>query len=570
MLDLGKLKIGIEVDSKDAKNQLNEFAGNIDQQSEGLKGKLSSLAGSFKKVLIAGAVAAAAAAGTAIVKISKDALKAYSEFEQLQGGVKKIFGDETAKIVSDNAQKAFRTAGISANQYMEQVTSFSASLIQSLNGDTVSAAKTADMAIQDMADNANTFGTSIDSIQNAYQGFAKQNYTMLDNLKLGYGGTKSEMERLLADAEAFSGVHYDISNLNDVYSAIHVIQEEMNITGTTSKEAMGTIEGSVNAAKAAYQNFLIGLGDENADMDKLVSNLFTSVGAAIKNIAPRLGTIVKSLITTLINTAKNHSKNGLDGIAVTILESIKTWPQKIFSGFASLLNGLADMFEGEGSAKFGKAAGQIVVKIGAAFIKNLPNILRGAIRLAVNAASATFRGLLSIVSTVMNSIKKTVVNIWNAIKRKVAERLNPVVNSGPVQTLVSFVKSAISWWNSLKSALSHPIRAVINTVKTGGAGVPVNGHYIKKRTGLHTVPYDDYKASLHKGEAVLTAAEANIWKKFLESGLKTDEPSPQIIEEKAPVNNYTFGNITVDVSALKDLTTVEDFVDMMIRAKQFA
>lgn len=570
MLDLGKLKIGIEVDSKDAKSQLNDFAGTVDKESSVIGGKLSALGGKIKTALKAGAIAAAAAVSAAVVKISKDALKAYSEFEQLEGGVKKIFGDETAKTVADNAQMAFKTAGISANQYMEQVTSFSASLLQSLDGDTEKAAKTADMAIQDMADNANTFGTSIDSIQNAYQGFAKQNYTMLDNLKLGYGGTKQEMERLLADAEKLTGVKYDINNLNDVYNAIHAVQEEMGVTGTTAKEALSTIEGSVNATKAAWQNFLVGLGDEDADMDKLVSNLLTSAGAAIKNIAPRLGTIVKSLINTVMNVAKNHSKNGMDKILKSIINTVSSWPAKLLTLLGNALNSLADSLEGEGSSKLGKAAVSVLGKVISSVLKALPNLIRGIIRLTVNLVQSGLNGLFTAVNSVMNRIKKTVTNIWNSIKKKIAEKLKPVIDSGPIQTLISWVKSAINWWNDLKEKFKNPIKAIINTTRNN-SGDNVNGNYHPQRVGLKQVPYDNYKASLHKGEAVLTAAEANIWKKFISGNMNAKDSEPQtIIQEKAPINNYTFGDITLDVTELKDLTTIEQFVDMMVRAKQFA
>ena len=182
----------------------------------------------------------------------------------MQGGVEKIFGKDTAKTVIENANRAFQTVGISANDYMENVTSFSASLLQSVGGNAEEAARIADMALQDMADNANVFGSDMQAIQNAYQGFAKQNYTMLDNLKLGYGGTRTEMERLLKDAQKLTGQKYDIKNLNDVYEAIHAIQVEQNIAGTTAEEASKTIEGSFNSMKAAAQNFLssFGLGQE--------------------------------------------------------------------------------------------------------------------------------------------------------------------------------------------------------------------------------------------------------------------------------------------------------------------
>ena len=233
--------------------------------------------------------------GSAFIKIGKQALDSYADYEQLVGGVETLFKDN-ASTVENYANNAYKTAGLSANEYMETVTAFSASLLQSLNGDTAKSAEVADMAITDMADNANKMGTSMDMIQNAYQGFAKQNYTMLDNLKLGYGGTKSEMERLLADAQKISGVKYDISNLNDVYQAIHVIQGELGITGTTAKEASTTIQGSVSAMKSAWSNMLTGIADDNADFDGLVNNLVESIGTAAENIMPRVQIIIDGVI----------------------------------------------------------------------------------------------------------------------------------------------------------------------------------------------------------------------------------------------------------------------------------
>ena len=264
--------------------------------------------------------------GSALINVGKQAVANYAEYEQLAGGIETLFGaggqsieeyaNSVGKTVSEveseynslmaaqdtvmqNAANAYKTAGMSANEYMENVTSFSASLISSLDGDTEAAARAADQAIIDMSDNANKMGSNITDIQNAYQGFAKQNYTMLDNLKLGYGGTKEEMERLLADAEELSGVEYDISNLNDVYEAIHVVQTEMGITGTTAREAAETIEGSANAMKASWQNLLTGIADENADLNGLINNFIDSLLTYADNIMPVIQTAIGG-ITTLI------------------------------------------------------------------------------------------------------------------------------------------------------------------------------------------------------------------------------------------------------------------------------
>lgn len=242
-------------------------------------------------------------ATAALVDLGKQSIMGFAEQEQLIGGVDTLFKESSAQV-QQYANEAYKTAGLSANRYMETVTSFSASLLQSLGGDTAAAAQKADQAITDMSDNANKLGTDMASIQDAYQGFAKQNYTMLDNLKLGYGGTKQEMERLLADAEKFSGIKYDISSYADIVDAIHVVQTEMGITGTTAKEAATTIDGSANAMKSAWNNLLTGMSNENLDLGKLVQNVVDSVGTYADNLLPRLQTMLPRFadgMTQLVN-----------------------------------------------------------------------------------------------------------------------------------------------------------------------------------------------------------------------------------------------------------------------------
>lgn len=251
---------------------------------------------------IKGAIGTIAKLGSTLVDVGKQAVQSYADYEQLVGGIETLFGKD-AGIVEDYANNAFKTAGLNANEYMETVTSFSASLLQSLDQDTAKSAQVADMAIVDMADNANKMGTSMEMIQNAYQGFAKQNYTMLDNLKLGYGGTKTEMERLLEDAEKLSGQKYDISSLSDVYEAIHVIQTEMGITGTTAKEASETLSGSLSAMQSAWANMLVGIADENSDFDTLVNNLVDSVITASNNFIPRVEAVINGITNLIIGLA---------------------------------------------------------------------------------------------------------------------------------------------------------------------------------------------------------------------------------------------------------------------------
>lgn len=276
----GEVIFKFKGDDKDLEKKTNGVAGKLKASTVAIGNLMSS---AIEKV------------GSSLLGLGKDALQGVADLEQNIGGVETLFKD-SADTVIENSKKAYMTAGIDANKYMEQITSFSASLLQSLGGDTAEAAKVGDMAIQDMADNSSKFGTAIENIQNAYQGFAKQNYTMLDNLKLGYGGTKTEMERLLSDAEKISGVHYDISNLNDVFNAIHVIQGELDVTGTTAKEASATISGSINSAKSAFSNFLSGAGG----IEEVIST-FTTAGTNISNAIIKMAPQIITGLTTLLN-----------------------------------------------------------------------------------------------------------------------------------------------------------------------------------------------------------------------------------------------------------------------------
>lgn len=277
-IELAKAYVQIIPTTKGIKNALmQELSGN------------SAIAGeNAGKVMGAGLLKGLASLGigTALGKVIADSFSEGAAIEQSLGGVETLFKDSANTVIA-NAETAYKRAGVNANRYMEQVTSFSASLLQSVGGDTEAAAKTADLAIVDMSDNAAKFGSDVQSIQDAYQGFAKQNYTMLDNLKLGYGGTKTEMERLLEDAEKLSGQEYDISNLNDVYNAIHEIQESLGVAGTTSKEAAETLSGSFGMAKASVQNFEAVLAN-GGDASKAFDDMTESVEVLIENIV-RMG-----------------------------------------------------------------------------------------------------------------------------------------------------------------------------------------------------------------------------------------------------------------------------------------
>lgn len=324
--------------------------------------------------------------GSAFIKIGKQALDSYADYEQLVGGVETLFKDN-ASTVENYANNAYKTAGLSANEYMETVTAFSASLLQSLNGDTAKSAEVADMAITDMADNANKMGTSMDMIQNAYQGFAKQNYTMLDNLKLGYGGTKSEMERLLADAQKISGVKYDISNLNDVYQAIHVIQGELGITGTTAKEASTTIQGSVSAMKSAWSNMLTGIADDNADFDGLVNNLVESIGTAAENIMPRVQIIIDGVIALVGQLGEK------------IVEHLPEILETCSNIFTQIIDSI-----GTFAPQIGAAAFQIVNALITGIASNLPTILEAGIELLVELIKGISQTLPQLIPVMIDAI----------------------------------------------------------------------------------------------------------------------------------------------------------------------
>ena len=337
--------------------------------AEGISGKLGSIMGGeaqsagttagtgfasfFTKALGAAGIAAAAGKlAQAVGETLKQAVTQYADYEQLTGGVETLFKG-SADTIMGYAENAYRTAGLSANEYMETVTSFSASLLQSLGGDTEAAAQYADMAVTDMADNANKMGSSMESIQNAYQGFAKQNFTMLDNLKLGYGGTKTEMERLLADAERIqkaNGVmaEYSVDSFGDIVEAIHVVQEEMGVAGTTALEAAETISGSVGMTKAAWTNLLTGLADENADVKGLVDDLVESARLAAGNLAPAISQGIKGmlqagreLLPEFLDLGLEFAGSLLDGL----LEGAPEWAKELVRAGEDALGNFLGLLE---------------------------------------------------------------------------------------------------------------------------------------------------------------------------------------------------------------------------------
>lgn len=370
----GKAEDGFESAAKAAKKfgdtKLDKLSDGIDKIVSGV-GKFALSVG---KTAAKGIAVGAAAGATALVALGTQAVKGYAEYEQLVGGVETLFGaggqsiDEYAKTVGktvsevrgeydglmksqttvlNNANNAYKTAGMSANDYMSNVTSFSASLISSVGGDTQKAAKIADQAMVDISDNANKMGTDMESVIGTYQSLARGNFGMLDNLKLGYGGTKAEMERLLKDAEKLTGKKFDISNFADITEAIHAVQVEMGIAGTTAKEASETIQGSALAMKAAWSNFLVGMANEDADFDQLLDNLVDSVNTFLKNVIPRIKKMLPRMIKGLAEIAKTIGKE-LPGILDDLLPALAEGAFNLLGSMYNVLRDNASMFKSVG------------------------------------------------------------------------------------------------------------------------------------------------------------------------------------------------------------------------------
>ena len=350
------------------------ISGSISNVLNGESASAGEKAGSTIGSKIKGAIAAAGI-GIAL----KNAVVEGAALEQSIGGIETLF-KESAGTIEKYAVNAWKTAGISANNYMELATSFSASLLQSLSGDTQQAAKYTQMAITDMSDNANKMGTDMQSIQWAYQGFAKQNYTMLDNLKLGYGGTKAEMERLLADAQKITGVKYDINNLSDVYEAIHVIQGELDITGTTAKEAEHTLSGSFNSMKAAAQNFMgeLVLGGQLQSVKDamktlvetactfLFDNLMPAIGNIIKSLPGAIGTFLETAIPQIAEQGKILIEGLVEGISTYVPQLAETFPQMVDEWLGKLSDSLPKIIE---------KGGELILQLVKGIVENLPAVL---------------------------------------------------------------------------------------------------------------------------------------------------------------------------------------------------
>lgn len=435
-----------------AKTELNNLENGLDNTTKKTSIFGETLKAALSKEAIMGGLNAIKDGmieiGKAAVSFGKEVVMAYADFEQLEGGVKKLFGDDAMAVIN-NAQNAFKTAGMSANEYMETVTSFSASLISSLGGDTEQAVRMADIAIRDMSDNANTFGTDIASIQNAYQGFAKGQFNMLDNLKLGYGGTKTEMERLVLDAEKLNSTFKAQRTSNgelalsfaDVVAAIDIVQGEMGITGTTAREASGTISGSIDTMKSAFQNFVTGLGMNNADIDMLLGNLITAFQNVVTNIQP----IIERLIDYI---------PGVVGAVIPVLQSmapdlVRTAAQLFTAFIEAIVSVLPDIIP---------VAIEAINLLANTLIKNLPTIIEAGIQLIVGLIN----GFAQALPTLLEQAPKIISTLANAI----VKNLPTIITAG-----VNLIKALAQGMLSMVKQLPEIILSILTSIRdTFGEG----------------------------------------------------------------------------------------------------
>lgn len=537
LLDLF-IKIGVD-------DQASSKIGGVAKKASSAFSKIGSAAVGGMKFAAKGVAVAAGAIAT----LSTIAVKTYADYEQLVGGVETLFGAGGKSLVEyvndvgkyspeitkqyndlmaaqskvmDDADAAYKTAGLSANDYMKTVTGFAAALNSSLGGNTQKAAEYANMAVVDMADNANKMGTSMESIQNAYQGFAKQNYTMLDNLKLGYGGTKSEMERLLADASELAGKKFDISSYDDVVEAIHTIQDEMGITGTTAKEAETTISGSVNSMKAAWQNWLTGLGNGDADIGKLTENLVESAQTVVSNVMPVVGQVLTSLGTVVTEQAPGIIETGLSYILDAAPQLLAMGGQLISALVSGLLTNLPQIMDAgtqlitmlcsgiqNSASQLPGIITQIITSMVSFLVANAPQILTAGVTLIL----ALIQGIVESIPAIVQAIPQLIDGIVNAFSNASGQILS--IGSQIVDDIIDGISSAwgglVSWFNGLWDSLFGGRSVNVGVTTSGGGG---GGRAI----GMDYVPYNGMPAVLHRGEAILTSYEADQWRRGRSGG----------------------------------------------------
>lgn len=521
----------------------------VDDQASDKISDLSSKLGNGLKTAAKIGAAAVGAAAAGITALTTAAVNNYAEYEQLVGGVETLFKNSANKV-QEYAANAYKTAGMSANEYMETVTSFSASLLQSLDGDTNAAAEKANLAITDMSDNANKMGTDMELIQNAYRGFAKSNYTMLDNLALGYGGTKEEMQRLLEDAEKISGIEYDISSYGDIVDAIHIVQTEMGITGTTAKEASTTISGSVSSMKSAWQNLVTGIADDNADLDTLIGNFVESAETAAGNIIPRLTQILSGMGSAIEQLAPVLADE-IPGLITSVLPSL-------VSGGAQLVVGLVTGLVGA-LPELVAAVPSIISSLVDSISSNLPAISAAGSELLEMLTT----GIVSGIPAMLEMLPQVFVNIYNWL----AENL-PVITEKGFDILISLVDGIIEAIPDMIAQLPDVITAMVNfftsefptILKKGGE---LLGHLITGIIGAIPEIAVQLPAVI---KAIVEALEAG-WEQLKNVGKYLLEGLWEGISDKV---EWLKGKVSGVVNTIKEWFTGKDGFDVHSPSRVFA
>ena len=459
-MDVFDLYAKIGLDKSEYESGLNDAKGSMSSFA-------SSVGNGLKTVAKVGAAAVTAAAA-GVAALTKMGVEGYAEYEQLVGGVETLF-KTSQNVVMKYAENAYKTAGMSANEYMSTVTSFSASLIQSLGGDTAKAAEVGNMAITDMSDNANKMGTSMEMIQNAYNGFAKQNYTMLDNLKLGYGGTKEEMQRLIDDANKVKEANGEMADLSidsfaDVAEAIHIIQSEMGITGTTAKEAASTIEGSLSMMKGAWQNLVVGMADENANMGDLINDLVESTTMALGNLIPRIeqtlagiGQLVEGLAPVIVNA--------LPGLVSAVLPPLLNAAIGLVNSLVSVLPSLVDTLM---TAIIGALPAFIdaCVQITNGVVSFLPSLIEILVSALPTLIPQLVTGFVSMVTTIISMLPQIIQPIIDYLPEIIVSLCDALLSNLDVliQGLIDLVIAVIPMIPQIILALLEAAPMIITMV----------------------------------------------------------------------------------------------------------
>lgn len=632
MLRLDDLVVGVRVDDKEAINKIRSV-GNEVESTNAKTSKLGAVGKKLGTLFKVGAVAAVAG----VTAMGKTALDAYANFEQLRGGVEKIFGDEAAKMIMKNSQTAYARAGMSANAYLDKVTSLSGALVRSLDGDQKMAAKYADQLMVDISDMANTYGQSVEEVSDTIQSLFRGNYQTLDNLWGGmYAGTKAGMQQMIDDANEYAkaqGLAADltIDSQADIAKAIEYTNQKWNVSGTTAKEAAETIEGSMNMVKASWENLVTGMMDEEADIDKLVDNFSTSLGNMLSNVGPRIGQFIKTLpkalsglvdtlvpvFTDMINSACNALPGmisslvvgitklfdgigkAMPGIMSSVGSLIKSLAQQLPSLAGSLVKGVIELVKGIADAlpdmvgdlrtgvvellnaladvlpslvdSLGAGLTALIEAIGG--ILSEPTQVMAMLQAMFRLFVAVFKALVGLVPTIIKTFITTVIEFitkglvggaknvakkfidamikgMSSLKDKMSKKMKEAVDKAKEK--IDGIKSK---WDGLKlkakslainitAKMSDFVKWVLNKIKAGGkfianigksgdtSGIP------QHRIGLQKVPYDNYVASLHKGEVVLTAAEAHSYEKMI-NGMdkRINQSRPTVINFNG---NYNF------------------------------